>query len=240
LPASGLSTTRSAGISASRAESSASAPRARLGLIAGFVLLLATGFTDAYTFLRHGHVFAEAMTGNLVLVGVGALRPSIVAFWRPLLAYGAFVAGVIALWALARRRGAGDAEDAWAQRATLVVEILVLAVVGALPGSFPQAAITAAISFAAGLQISAFRSVGAASLSTVVMTTNTMQAVNATLTALQTRAPDELARARGLLAALTGFIGGVFLGAATSTWLHDRAAWVGAAAFALAAALQRP
>lgn len=47
-------------------------------LLAGLMLLLTTGFIDIYTFLAHGHVFAEAMTGNLVLIGVGTSirRPS--------------------------------------------------------------------------------------------------------------------------------------------------------------------
>jgi len=57
---------------------------ARLSLATGSVLMLATGFVDAYTFLQHGHVFAQAMTGNLVLIAIGAFEPSIVAFWRPL------------------------------------------------------------------------------------------------------------------------------------------------------------
>src|SRR4051794_27975539 len=37
---------------------------ARLSLATGSVLMVATGFVDAYTFLQHGHVFAQAMTGN--------------------------------------------------------------------------------------------------------------------------------------------------------------------------------
>jgi uncharacterized membrane protein YoaK (UPF0700 family) len=37
------------------------------------------------------------MTGNLVLIGIGVVEPDIVAFWRPLAAYGAFVAGVALL-----------------------------------------------------------------------------------------------------------------------------------------------
>src|SRR5690242_13939491 len=55
---------------------------ARLSLATGSVLMLATGFVDAYTFLQHGHVFAQAMTGNLVLVAIGAFEPSVVEFWR--------------------------------------------------------------------------------------------------------------------------------------------------------------
>jgi len=211
-----------------------------LGLLSGFVLLTATGFTDAYTFLRHGHVFAEAMTGNLVLVGVGAVAPAVVAFWRPLVSYLAFLAGVVALWLTARRRPTGTSapdRDRALQLSTLGVEVVVLTVVGFLPHSFPQELIVASISFAAGLQISAFRRIERADLSTVVMTTNSMQAVGAALEALGSG--DELARARarGLLVALVGFVAGVFLGAVLSSALHDQAAWVVAGLFFCVAVL---
>ena len=80
---------------------------ARLSLATGSVLMLATGFVDAYTFLQHGHVFAQAMTGNLVLIAIGAFDPAIVAFWRPLVPTLAFVLGVVVVWGWSRRDAAG-------------------------------------------------------------------------------------------------------------------------------------
>ena len=102
---------------------------ARLSLATGSVLMLATGFVDAYTFLQHGHVFAQAMTGNLVLVAIGAFEPSIVAFWRPLVPYAAFMVGVAVVWGWSRRRGTPAP-----QLATLGLLVGVLVVVGFLPG----------------------------------------------------------------------------------------------------------
>lgn len=205
---------------------------ARLSLATGSVLVLATGFVDAYTFLQHGHVFAQAMTGNLVLVAIGAFEPSVVEFWRPLTAYAAFLAGVAVMWGWSRRRGAPAP-----QLATLGLLVVVLVVVGFLPQGAPAVAVTTAIAFAAGLQIAAFRDVGRAAFTTTVMTSNSMKAMNATLTALASADADDRAVARSYVTALGGFVAGAFLGAFLTSWWGERAAWADAALFAAAAGL---
>jgi uncharacterized membrane protein YoaK (UPF0700 family) len=210
---------------------------ARLSLASGSVLMLATGFVDAYTFLRHGHVFAQAMTGNLVLIAIGASDPSIVAFWRPLVSYLAFVLGVVAVWAWSRRQDPG-LPRAGPQLATLGLQVVVLAVVGFLTGGgVASVVITAVISFASGMQIAAFRDVGGASFTTTVMTTNSMKTVNAALNAVTSADAESRAVARASGTALACFVAGAFVGAFLSTHLGDRAAWVDAALFAVAGVL---
>ena len=196
--------------------------------------MLATGFVDAYTFLQHGHVFAQAMTGNLVLIAIGAFDPSIVAFWRPLVSYLAFVLGVVAVWAWSRGQASRRPGP---QLATLGLQVVVLAVVGFLTGGALSVVITAFISFASGMQIAAFRDVGRASFTTTVMTTNSMKTVNAALTAVTSADPEGRVVARAYGMALAGFVAGAFLGAFLSTRLGDRAAWIDAALFAVAGVL---
>ena len=205
---------------------------ARLSLATGSVLMLATGFVDAYTFLQHGHVFAQAMTGNLVLIAIGAFDPTIVAFWRPLVQYVAFVIGVAVLWGWTRRRGTPAP-----QLATLALQVVVLVVVGFLPAGVLSVVVTAAIAFAAGMQIAAFRDVGRAAFTTTVMTTNSMKTVNAALTALTSTDPEDRAVARAYGTALVGFVAGAFLGAFLTTRMGEQAAWVDAGLFAVAAGL---
>src|SRR5580658_9977499 len=60
----------------------------------GALLAAAGGFLDGFTYVGHGHVFANAMTGNVVLLGISCFSGS----WRtalqllpPILA---FVVGV--------------------------------------------------------------------------------------------------------------------------------------------------
>ena len=209
---------------------------ARLSLATGSVLMLATGFVDAYTFLQHGHVFAQAMTGNLVLIAIGAFDPGIVAFWRPLVSYLAFVLGVVAVWAWSRGQAPRRRHPGRSWRRS-VLQVVVLAVVGFLTGGALSVVITACISFASGMQIAAFRDVGRASFTTTVMTTNSMKTVNAALTAVTSADPESRVVARAYGMALAGFVAGAFLGAFLSTRLGDRAAWIDAALFAVAGVL---
>jgi uncharacterized membrane protein YoaK (UPF0700 family) len=209
---------------------------ARLSLATGSVLMVATGFVDAYTFLQHGHVFAQAMTGNLVLIAIGTFDPTIVAFWRPLVSYLAFVVGVVVVWRWSRDQDAHGRVPG-PQLATLGLQVVVLVVVGFLHGGALSVVISALISFTAGMQIAAFRGVGRAAFTTTVMTTNSMKTVNAALTAVTSADPDARAEAGSFGTALAGFVAGAFLGAFLSTRIADRAAWVDAALFALAAGL---
>src|SRR5580692_10242941 len=60
----------------------------------GVLLASAGGFLDGFTYVGHGHVFANAMTGNVVLLGINCFSGS----WRAALlhlpAILAFIAGV--------------------------------------------------------------------------------------------------------------------------------------------------
>ena len=58
-------------------------------LALGLVLAAAGGFMDAYTFIARGGVFANAQTGNLVLLGVRAFEGDVRAlhYLTPVLAF---------------------------------------------------------------------------------------------------------------------------------------------------------
>ena len=204
-------------------------PASAMPFVGGLVLLVATGFVDAYTFLAHGHVFAEAQTGNLVLAGVGLVDSSIVPFWRPLVTFASFLVGVAVAWMLGRSTVARAP-----QLATLGFEVVVLTVVGFLPSSFPDAVVTCAIAFAAGLQIAAFNRIGAARFTTVVMTSNSLAAVDASLRALASRTATDARAASRLLAALTAFVTGAVVGALLTDAVGGRAAWFAAGLFLVA------
>jgi len=53
------------------------------------------GFLDAFTWVGHGHVFANAMTGNVVLLGVFATAGNWPQAWRHLPPIIAFICGVL-------------------------------------------------------------------------------------------------------------------------------------------------
>ena len=64
-------------------------------LILSLLLALSGGFQDAYTYIERGHVFANAQTGNVVLMSASVLDgniDNILRYINPLLA---FVVGII-------------------------------------------------------------------------------------------------------------------------------------------------
>jgi len=74
----------------------ARAPR-RSSLLASSVLLATTGgFLDGFTYVGHGHVFANAMTGNVVLLGINCIFGSWQTGFRHLPPILAFLVGTSA------------------------------------------------------------------------------------------------------------------------------------------------
>ena len=115
------------------------------------LLTLSGGLQDAYTYLRRGKVFANAQTGNIVLLGQSLFDGNWGRAARYLLPVLAFALGVAAAEAIRVRR------PRW-QRRVLLWEILLLFLVGFIPHSLDQLA-NALVSFSCAMQVQAFRKV---------------------------------------------------------------------------------
>ena len=61
-------------------------------LITGLILCFAGGFLDAYTYITRGGVFANAQTGNIILLSIGLARGEGTAALRYLVPVAVFVA----------------------------------------------------------------------------------------------------------------------------------------------------
>lgn len=71
--------------------------------ITSFSLALVGGYLDAFTYLTKGQVFANAQTGNIVLLGIAAAEGDFLSVVRTFAPIAAFVAGVL-LTELFKRR----------------------------------------------------------------------------------------------------------------------------------------
>jgi len=120
----------------------------------GIILALSGGFMDAYTYVCRGHVFANAQTGNILLIGInlseGAVGAALL-YTYPVLA---FTLGIIA---------ANIAKHSYGQRGrmhwmqiTILMEALILLGVGFMPQSLNILA-NCLVSFACGIQVQSFR-----------------------------------------------------------------------------------
>ncbi|MBP2642559.1 MAG: hypothetical protein H6Q67_446 [Firmicutes bacterium] len=143
----------------------------------GILLAIVGGFLDAYTFIGRDGVFANAQTGNIVLVAAGAAAGN----WRqallsipPILA---FIIGVIVAESLKKTSSFPFIKDS--SRAVLIIEILVLFIIGFIPDTIPNLFATIAISFVSSLQISAFRKLVNSPYSTTMATGNLRSASQA-------------------------------------------------------------
>ena len=65
-------------------------------LIVALFLAFSGGFQDAYTFIVRDHVFANAQTGNIVLMSTNLIKGDYAAVIRYLMPVCAFAAGVLA------------------------------------------------------------------------------------------------------------------------------------------------
>lgn len=139
-------------------------------LLVGGLLAVVGGYLDAFTYTCHGGVFANAQTGNMVLLAVnvfGADVKSPLNYIAPILA---FAFGVLLSEYLHRRRRFFGVL-LWRQ-VVLVIEMLVVFVIGFLPMTFPSQVINVAISLVAAMQMNSFRKVLNLPYATTVATGN--------------------------------------------------------------------
>jgi len=131
------------------------------------MLLAATGgLLDAVVYLNHGHVFANAMTGNVIFLAIAAIGRDWLQSLRHIVPIAAFLAGVATSKHVRYRLGPR------AVRVGLLFEITVLFLLGALPHTFPQMAFTASIAYVAAFQVASFRIVDRFSYATTFITGN--------------------------------------------------------------------
>ena len=122
---------------------------------AGALLTFSGGLQDAYTYNVRGAVFANAQTGNVVLMSQNLMSGEYARalyFLCPLLA---FALGVFLAERIESRRGTGALH--W-RHWILLAEIAVLTAVGFLPVRMNMAA-NMLVSFSCAMQLQAFRSV---------------------------------------------------------------------------------
>lgn len=113
------------------------------------------GLQDAYTYILRGQVFANAQTGNIVLLSHNLFQGDYRLALRYLVPLLAFAAGVAAAEGI-RYRLRGERLH-WRQK-VLFGEIVLLLIVGFLPGRLDLPA-NALVSFSCAMQVQAFRKV---------------------------------------------------------------------------------
>ena len=187
------------------------------------VLAVAGGFLDAFTFVAHGGVFANAQTGNVVLLGVAAAHGDVAGAVRHIPPLIAFVLGVAAAETLTHPRIAPLVRRP--VRVVLVIEIAVLLAVGAIPTPIASTVVVLAVAFVAALQNATFGTVRDWSVNTTMTTGNLRTAARATYRAVFRHDADAASQARTFGLVVLSFLIGAGVGALVAELVGNMAAW---------------
>lgn len=185
----------------------------------------AGAYLDGFTYVGHGHVFANAMTGNVVLLGIDAISGS----WRrslshllPILMFLVGVASARLTTLPGIRRSLK-----YPQLAVLGIEILVLFGLGWLPATTSNFPITMSIAFAASLQMATFREIDGRAYSSTFTTGNLRTVIENSFDWLFLgRQRKHLDAAADFATICSMFLVGATFGAFTTPKLHNHALWI--------------
>ena len=123
-------------------------------IVSAALLAVTGGMLDAIVYLDHGHVFANAQTGNVIFLGISVIAGDWMQVLRHMAPILAFVLGATLA------RSLREAPIRHVALLVLALESVTLSVVAFLPTGFPQLAFTAVIAFVSAFQVTTFRRVG--------------------------------------------------------------------------------
>ena len=163
-------------------------------------LTLSGGLQDAYTYCIRGQVFANAQTGNIVLMSQRAFAGDLAGVLRYLIPLLAFALGV------------------FAAEMVVLAEIGLLLGVGFLPSSWDAPA-NALVSFTCAMQVQAFRKVNGSAYASTMCIGNLRSGVDAFCAYWDTRDRTALRKAGRYFAVILIFaLGAGFGGVASQLW----------------------
>lgn len=187
------------------------------------ILALSGGLMDAYTYLFRDKVFANAQTGNILLLGIRLSEGN----WREACFYLfpvlAFVMGIIVSDVL-RHYFKKNTSLHWRQIA-VGAECIILFAVGFLnQGQNPLA--NAMVSFACGIQVESFRKVNGSAAATTMCIGNLRTGVQTFCDFFFTRQKKYLKTSMGYFVIILAFVLGAVAGKEAIALFHERAVWV--------------
>lgn len=124
-------------------------------LLIGILLALVGGFLDIYTYLLKGHVFANAQTGNIVLMGLKLANQDYLGAIYYLIPVSAFFLGIIISEYIKHKLNKVKYVE-W-QHLIIVIEIIILAIIAFIPKEVPDLLCNVTIGLVCSLQVNAFK-----------------------------------------------------------------------------------
>jgi len=190
----------------------------------GMLLAIVGGFLDAYTFVGRGGVFANAQTGNVVLMGIEAATGE----WGQAMLHAvpilAFIVGVVVAEILKKPSMRLFIKDS--ERAVLILETVVLFIVGFIPYTSPNIIVTVAISFVSSVQVSSFRKLVGSAYNTTMITGNLRSATQEAYIAFTKKDTESACRTARYSTINLSFLAGAILGGLLTSFIGVKAVWI--------------
>ena len=190
----------------------------------GALLTVVGGFLDTYTYLSRGGVFANAQTGNIVLLGISAADGN----WKQIMSYVwpilAFMAGILLTEAV-RKKYRYNPGLHWRQ-IVIGLEFLVLLCIAFVPSGRLNDLVNVLVSFVCSMQVESFRLLHGNAYATTMCTGNLRSATEQLFYYNINR--DKKARDKSLqyYGIILFFIVGAVVGTALTRLLLERAVLV--------------
>jgi uncharacterized membrane protein YoaK (UPF0700 family) len=201
----------------------ASQPALESTLVAGTLLSAIGGFLDAYTYIGHGMVFANAQSGNVLFAALEVANAQWSLAARHVPPIIALFAGTFFVRAVQR---VGPRVGLRAAPVCLSLESAVLVLNAVLPANTNDYLTTVSISFAAALQWSAFANIEGWTYTSIAVTGNLRQLADALFPLTTGTGPiaGSLPRARAFTTVCAGFGFGALVGALATRSMGNAAA----------------
>ena len=190
-------------------------------------LSLSGGLQDAYTYLFRGRVFANAQTGNIVLLSTNLCEGNGAAALRYLVPLLFFAFGVAFAEYIRRRCRQASRRLHW-RPAVLLVEVKALFLVGFFPEEWNMFA-NALVSFSCAMQVQAFRKVDGYAFASTMCIGNLRSGVEALFLCFHEKDGQTFGKAAHYFGIILCFAAGAALSGLCLPLLGSRTIWLSCA-----------
>ncbi len=185
------------------------------------LLALTGGFLDVYTYITRSHVFANAQTGNIVLLGLNLAEGdfgNVLDYFFPIVA---FASGILFTeWIRARYK---DYDLLHWRQIVVFFEMLLLFFPAFMPSGAWDTVVNVLVSFVCAVQVESFRKVNGHSVATTMCTGNLRSATEQIFHYIRSRDPTAAKCIVNYYAIILFFIVGAALGTALTLAFAERA-----------------
>lgn len=196
-------------------------------LLLGIILAVAGGYLDSYTYISRGGVFANAQTGNIVLLGVNLARGDFSKVLHYLIPVAAFAIGIIICEAV-KSTLKDNTHIHWRQL-IILLEIVFLFTAAFIPTGKTDIVVNTMISFVCSLQAGSFRVINGNAMATTMCTGNLRSGTQQLFIGLHDHSLTNIKKSLNYYSIILFFIAGAAAGTLITNRLGGKSVFICAA-----------